>query len=239
MLNRIILKIKNRENKVFSIIYWLGKAIINFSFPCIRPLHKTLWCVRKTRLSLWRWLLKSFYYTPMFISSCCSVGKNLILLDGIPEINGFLKIVVGNNVTIYGKNSAFGGGLRNITPVLEIGDNTFIGPNVRMGILKSISIGKHCLLAADIILNDNDGHPLEWRKRRNKEAVDDNNVRPIIIEDDVWIGRGCFICKGVKIGKGSIIGARSVVTKDVEPFTIVAGQPARLIKKIINTFNIN
>lgn len=53
----------------------------------------------------------------------------------------------------------------------------------------------------------------------------------IVVEDDVWIGMRVIILSGVKIGKGSIIGTGSVVTKDVEPFTIVAGNPAKIIKK--------
>ena len=52
----------------------------------------------------------------------------------------------------------------------------------------------------------------------------------IIVEDDVWIGSNCVILSGVKIGKGSIVGAGSVVTKDVEPYSIVGGSPAKLIK---------
>ena len=57
-------------------------------------------------------------------------------------------------------------------------------------------------------------------------------TKPIIIEDDVWIGFGTIILKGVKVGKGAIISAGSVVTKDVESFTVVAGNPAQLVKKI-------
>ena len=56
-------------------------------------------------------------------------------------------------------------------------------------------------------------------------------VDPIVIEDDVWIGARVIILKGVTIGKGSIIGAGSVVTKDVEPYSIVGGNPAKLIRK--------
>jgi maltose O-acetyltransferase len=57
--------------------------------------------------------------------------------------------------------------------------------------------------------------------------------KKVIIEDDVWIGRNAIIMPGIRIGKGSIIGAGSVVTKDVEPFSVVGGVPAKLIKKRI------
>ncbi|MEP7146052.1 MAG: acyltransferase, partial [bacterium] len=56
--------------------------------------------------------------------------------------------------------------------------------------------------------------------------------KPVLIEDDVWIGANCFILKGVTIGKGSIVGAGSVVNNDVKPFSIYAGNPAVFIKNI-------
>ena len=55
---------------------------------------------------------------------------------------------------------------------------------------------------------------------------------PVIIEDNVWIGQYCTILKGVRIGKGSIVATRAVVTKDVPPYSIVAGNPAKVVKKI-------
>ena len=57
--------------------------------------------------------------------------------------------------------------------------------------------------------------------------------KKVIVEDDVWIGRSAIIMPGVKIGKGSIVGAGSVVTKDIEPFSVVGGVPSKLIKKRI------
>jgi len=60
------------------------------------------------------------------------------------------------------------------------------------------------------------------------------NTKPIVLEDNVWIGDSAIICKGVTIGKNSIIGAGAVVTKEVPPNCIYAGNPARLVKKLEN-----
>jgi len=64
---------------------------------------------------------------------------------------------------------------------------------------------------------------------KNWEVV---NSRPIKIEDDVWIGMNVLVLKGVTIGRGAIVAAGSVVTKNVEPWTVVGGNPAKLIKKL-------
>ena len=60
------------------------------------------------------------------------------------------------------------------------------------------------------------------------------DIRPIVIEDDVWIGRRAIIMGGVTIGKGAVIGAGSVVTKDVPPYCVAAGNPAIVRKKLLN-----
>lgn len=234
MLNSFILKIKNKDNKFFVYLNTLLKNILVFSCPCIQPIHKFFWWEREVRLGLWRWFLKAFYYTPLFTSRCYKVGKNLNLVNGLPEVNENIRIIIGDNVCIYGKDNSFGGGKIKKDPILEIGDYTFIGPGVKIGICENLSIGRYCLVAARVIISDNDGHPLDWKKRRERLPVDKEGVAPITIEDDVWIGEGCFICKGVKIGRGAVVGARSVVTKDVPEFTIVAGNPAKIIREIDN-----
>ncbi|MFA5156301.1 MAG: acyltransferase [Candidatus Omnitrophota bacterium] len=227
-MNNLILKIRRKENRFYE---FLGSVYKNFSFPCITPLHKTFWWERKIRLELWRWFLKVFYYTPLFKSICFRVGGNLNLIDGLPFVNENIKIIVGDDVTIHG-DAGFQGYKVNKNPVLEIDDSTFIGPQVRIGVGKEIKIGKYCLIAARVYISDHDGHPLGWQDRRERLPVTGEEIKPIMIEDDVWIGEGAFICKGVKIGRGAVIAARSVITKDVEPFTIVGGNPAIIIKKI-------
>jgi len=175
--------------------------------------------------------LKVFYYTPIFKSVCFKVGNNLNLVNGIPYVNENLKIIIGDNVMVYG-DVGFQGYKVLKEPVLRIGDNTFIGPQVKIGVGKEIKIGNHCLIAARVYISDHDGHPLDWEKRRQRLPVDKDEIKPICIKDDVWIGEGAFIAKGVTIGRGAIIGARSVIAKDVPEFTIVAGNPARILKEL-------
>ena len=109
---------------------------------------------------------------------------------------------------------------------IEIGDYGVINPGVRVSSADSITIGNSCLLAMNCYLSDADWHDL------NHRIYAPGNTAPIVLEDNVWIGDSALVTKGVTIGKNSIVGAYSVVTKDVPANCIVAGNPARIVKEL-------
>lgn len=124
---------------------------------------------------------------------------------------------------------------------LIIGDYSYIGRS-RIFAAKSVTIGKGVYISDHIVVFDSDLHPLSGRGRY-ESLVDWNagvplNVytnidrKPVRIYDYVWIGANAVIIKGVTIGEGAVVGAGSVVTRDVPPYTIVAGNPARIIREI-------
>lgn len=123
--------------------------------------------------------------------------------------------------------------LRTLRPgaSIVIGNNTGISGGSICAALR-VEIGSECLLGANVTISDTDFHPIEPIGRRYNNNYNDISAAPIIIEDNVFIGAGAFILKGVRIGKNSVIGAGSVVTKNVAENTIVAGNPAKLIKKL-------
>jgi acetyltransferase-like isoleucine patch superfamily enzyme len=91
---------------------------------------------------------------------------------------------------------------------------------------ESITIGDACMIAHGVYISDADWHGIYDRA----EPV--GNTNPVILEDNVWIGDSATVCKGVTIGKNSIIGAGAVVTKNVPPNSIFAGNPAKLVKTL-------
>ncbi len=105
-----------------------------------------------------------------------------------------------------------------------------------------VSIGDYALISWNVVLMDTYRVPLDPHERRKelelvptralRLACADVPTKPIRIERNVWIGFDVCVLPGVTIGEGSIVGARSVVTMDVPPFTIVAGNPARIIRKL-------
>lgn len=96
----------------------------------------------------------------------------------------------------------------------------------------SIRIGAGCLIGANVTLADTDFHAINPANRRYNNNSEEIAVAPIVIEDNVFIGAGAFILKGVTIGKNSVIGAASVVTRDVPENSIAVGNPARVVRKI-------
>lgn len=93
-----------------------------------------------------------------------------------------------------------------------------------------VSIGNYTMIGPNTIIVDHDGHAA-WPPR--ERWTNNGPVSEVVIENDVWIGMNCIILKGVRIGTGSIIAAGSIVTKDVEPNSLYAGNPAKKIKCFI------
>jgi len=116
------------------------------------------------------------------------------------------------------------------TPKLVIGDGTVIHLYFHCGAAQSVTIGRDVLIAGRVYISDHD-HVFDDPELPARWA---HGVRsaPVVIEDGVWLGEGCVILKGVRIGRRAVVGANAVVTKDVPPFTIVGGVPARIIRKI-------
>jgi acetyltransferase-like isoleucine patch superfamily enzyme len=148
------------------------------------------------------------------------------------EISGAGRIVVGDRVRLSGISTiAFGRG-GGTEPEFRIGDDTFIGHACAFSISSSIRIGRHCLLAGGVLIFDMDGHPLDAESRRAGDPTPPEGMAPVIVEDDVWIGAQAMVLKGVTIGARSIVAAGAVVTKNVPPDAVVAGNPARVMKTL-------
>ena len=150
-------------------------------------------------------------------------NSNCIKLGNSSHIRGILLVY------------KFGG---NIT----IGSNCYVGENTRIISADSIIIGNDVLISHNVNIIDTSSHELDHLERAERyiQMINDGHwsskgnllTAPIIIDDHAWINFNVTILRGVHIGKGAIIGAGSVVTKDVPPFTLFAGNPAREIKKL-------
>jgi len=109
---------------------------------------------------------------------------------------------------------------------IKIGDHCLISPGVRISSASEIIIENNCMLASSAYITDSDWHGIYDRSYPVGKTL------PVHLEENVWIGDSAIINKGVTIGKNSIIGAGSIVTKDIPPNTIAAGNPAKIIKEL-------
>lgn len=116
------------------------------------------------------------------------------------------------------------GGARNI----EIGKDVFINTDIRFGVPKDkVIIGNRVQIGPKVMF-ETVSHGLVYREGVGRGT----STKPIIVEDEVWIGGGSIITQGVKIGKGAVVAAGSLVNSDVEQMTLVGGVPAKVIRKI-------
>ncbi|KAF3025025.1 hypothetical protein E8E14_014297 [Neopestalotiopsis sp. 37M] len=109
-----------------------------------------------------------------------------------------------------------------------IGDGVYMNRNVSIYDNAPVVIGDNVLIGPDVCICTGT-HEVHWRAR---EQVRGSFALPIFIEANCWIGAGVTILPGVRIGKGSTVAAGAVVTKDVEPESVVGGVPAKLIKRL-------
>ena len=146
------------------------------------------------------------------------------------RLRGRAKLV-GSGQVILGEGVSFNG---TITPIelityasgrIEIGNHTFINYGSSIAARASVKIGSHCHLGHYLFVMDNDQHDVvrHWELPPSE---------PVIIGDNVWIGSKVVILPGVRIGNNAVVGAGSIVTKDIPPRCVAAGNPARVIRHL-------
>lgn len=129
----------------------------------------------------------------------------------------------GEKVNIE-KNASF-------TPELRLGDYSGVGINCEVN--GPVTIGKYVMMGPEVVIYTN-GHNFE-RTDIPMQQQGNTETKPVVIEDDVWIGRRAMIMPGVHIGKGCVIGAGAVVTKDIPDYSVVGGVPAQILKRRIES----
>jgi acetyltransferase-like isoleucine patch superfamily enzyme len=209
----------------------LLKKAARLNVPVLPVFHHLLLAERRFRRGPLRMLWRKFYDEPLFRLQCQSVGAGLLLFEDMPKIMGNLRITLGDRVKLSGNQvwiAAGSGAARD----LEIGDDSGIGYGSELIVGESIRIGRCVMISNRVSLMGFDGHPLDPYARARSEPPGPRGVGPIVIKDYAWIGSDSAIMKGVTVGRGAIVAARSVVKKDVPDLTVVSGNPAIVIRQV-------
>lgn len=231
MIKAVLVKIRKRETPFWDKVYRTGKSLRSINMPVFTPLYVFLRGERTLRLSIWDRIKSFIYYEPMFKTLCRKCGKGLNLVGGIPQVHDLLVLEVGDYAIMHGAGT-FTASKITKEPLLKIGNNVHLGYQMGISVGTKIIIEDNVLIANRVSLVGYDQHPIDPVRRINGEPPDISGCGDIIIKKNAWIGMNCIILKGVTIGEAAIVAAGSIVTKDVPPFSIVAGNPAKIVKKI-------
>lgn len=189
------------------------------------------------RSTVARWL-RQFLDMPDTQRFVCQRGDSSVFYPTAHVVNSSgnpVDVTVGRHTHVRGELLTFGHGGR-----ISIGDFCYVGEGTRIWSARAITVGDRVLISHNVNIFDNDTHPIASPPARHSQFQDiiegratldiDLNEAPVLIGDDVLIGCQSIIISGINVGKGAVVGAGSVVTKDVPPYTIVAGNPARVVR---------
>lgn len=232
MIDKLVLKIKRGESPFFGGLKSFIKAVLTSNLPVPRlfyPVLRLLFEAQAGVAEFFRWALSYFIREPLFRARCTSVGKRFRLFR-IPYVVSHAEIHIGDDVNFFGKVDIHSGRIFD-NPRLIIQNRVDIGHNVIFVVNKEIVIEDDVNVASGVRFMDSDAHPKDARDRIADLPPKPEEIKPVRICKNAWIGQNVFILKGVTVGEGAIIGVNSVVITDIPAYSVAIGNPARVVAK--------
>jgi acetyltransferase-like isoleucine patch superfamily enzyme len=214
---------------IWKIERWRGRLAL----PTGHAVGGLLFYGRPLVENAWGTLMQAVIREPALRYRCAHVGKRLRMYGPTPRIIGDGIIEIGDDVE-FPPDMVILVGLGMPLPArLHIGNDVRFGPGTMLHVARSVCIGDHFRTGPGVKIFDTDLHPTDADLRRqNYGTIEHAAAAPVTIEEDVWIGAAAIILKGVTLHRGAIVAAGAVVTRDVPPFTVVAGNPARVVRQL-------
>lgn len=225
--------VKQHPNPQVRSLFVMAKVIRGFELPLPHVFNATLYYCYTTLRNCLSEIIRLLINTPAFKGRLEQCGKRLYLYTGIPYISGPLKIQVGNDCRISGQTTFSGRSLSD-SPTLIIGNNVGIGWQTTIAVGSKITIKDNVRIAGRSGLYGYPGHPVNAEDRAAGKPDTKQQIGEICLERDVWLANNVSVMAGVTIGEGTIVAAGSIVTKDLPPFVLAGGNPAKVIKSLPN-----
>ena len=229
--------VKRREHPLARLMYAMAKGVKRFELPLVKPFHGTIYRLHRFAVTAASEMARIFYWTPLFKSRLQAPAKGLYLYGGMPFLMGPLAMRFGEGCRVSGVTTFSGRGVSHETPRLIVGDNVDISWQTTIAVGREVRIGDNVRMAGQVFLAGYPGHPLDAKARASGEPETDDQVGDIILEDDVWLATRVTVNSGIRIGRGTIVAAGSVVTRDLPPNVLAGGSPARVIRPLTDTEN--
>lgn len=156
----------------------------------------------------------------------CTIGRKPLIEAGVELAHMAEFIRLGDRIVLEHGVKLTVSQLCRHDDALVIGDDSFIGRFTQITARERVRIGRNVMIAPFCYLTEAN-HGLEMGVPMQHQT---STSKPIVIEDDVWLGNGCTVLPGVTIGTGAVVGANSVVSRDIPPYAVAVGSPARVIR---------
>ncbi|MDX2159073.1 MAG: acyltransferase [Hyphomicrobiaceae bacterium] len=219
--------IKAREHPLANLVYNAGLRVRALRVPQVNLVHRPLYVAHRVMREALGEVLRIVWYTPLFQSRLERYAPGLRVWGGVPLVMGDLELAFGEGCGISGQTTLAGRSVGSPCPRLVVGDNCEIGWRTQISVGRRVELGNNVFMAANCYLAGYPGHPLDPGDRAARKSDTDDQVGDIVLEDDVWLGHGVVVMAGVRIGRGTVVTAGSVVFRDLPPGVIATGNPAR------------
>jgi serine acetyltransferase len=232
MTDRLRRWIKARRHPLARLLHDLVMRLRHASCPLVPGLHAALYRMHKLVAATVSATLRILWYTPLFQSRLVRPAPRLLLYGGMPLVTGPLAIEFGSDCRVSAASTFSGRTASPAPPRLVVGRNVDIGWQTTIAVGREIRIGDNVRIAGRAFLAGYPGHPIDAAARASGAPETEDQVGDIVLEDDVWLATGVTVLAGVRVGRGTIVAAGSVVTRDLPPFVLAGGVPARPLRHI-------
>lgn len=233
-VNHIKIWLKTGQSPLARTLFRWAKGVRRFEVPAPKALFAPLYLAYIALRSGLSAFMRLCWWTPLFKGRVDQVGRGLYLYGGLPYVSGPMRIELGDDCRVSGQTTFTGRTSALEAPVLKVGNNVDIGWMTTIAVGRRVEIGDNVRIAGRALLAGYPGHPLDAADRAAGLPETDDQVGDIVLEPDVWLATGVSVMAGVRIGRGTIVAAGSVVTKDLPPFVLAGGVPARVIRPLSN-----
>lgn len=231
LVDKLILSVKRADSPPAKAAHDVYRWLERWRVPeneMTRALYRTLYYAHDMYEEARELIGGKLIFEPMVRARVHSVGVGT-RFTALPYLVGHCKITIGDYCTFnYFKVDT---GRFVDEPELIIGDRCYFSTGVIFSVNQKITLGNHVGVASGCVISDSGNHPTDAEARARGDAMSVEEIAPVTIEDNVWIGRNCQIHKGVTIGRGAVVAGGSVVVSDVPEGALAMGVPARFVKQ--------